>query len=184
MLSCQNSWVWWSLNVVKGHTCFLAKWALMTNATGSLHWLFIICSEIKCKFWFRCFQWNITAWKQLILEIISLKSLFIPFNAIVFVLCFYMSALACWVNIWVQQCPFEFEKPFHGTDVCQNMWRNYREVLMLANTVPCACASVLVWIILGRGQSRALLPLTHVPFIIVHSIRNRKSLQYFLTWSI
>lgn len=57
---------------------------------------------------------------------------------------FFMSTLACWVNIWVQQCPFEFEKPFHETDICQNMWRNYREVLMQANTFPCVCKHTLL----------------------------------------
>lgn len=164
MLSCQNSWVWWSLNVVKGHTCFLAKWALMRNATWTLLWLFIICTEIKCQILIQVFPMRYYRVKAA-QEIISLKSLFIPFNAIVIVLwkrvVLFMSSLACWVNIWVQQCPFEFEKPFHGTDICQNMWRNYREMLMQANTFPCVCKhtllSVLVWNILGRGQSRSLL---------------------------
>lgn len=44
----------------------------------------------------------------------------------------------------MELCPFEFGKPFRGTDICQNMWRNYREVLMQANTFPCVCKRTLL----------------------------------------
>lgn len=125
MSSNQNSWVWWSVKVVKGHTCFAPKWAVLRNRTWSLKRLFKICSEIKYIYFNSCASkemWSIPVTG-------NHTSLFIPFNAIGIVLWkkvgVFMSALALWVNIWAQQFPLEFEKLFFGTDICQNMQTHF-----------------------------------------------------------
>lgn len=153
MPSNQNSWFWWSVKEVKGHTCFVPEWAVMRNDTWSLQQLLEICSEIKYPFQFRCFQRNVihvgdAEW------INHYSSCSMPsFNEKGWR---FMSALALWVNIW--EFPFEFEKLFHGTDICQNMWGNYGEVFTQTNISLCVCNlisarlwSVRVWIILCCG---------------------------------